>query len=40
MNEGDYDIVQISRFGKNGKSEDDTAVTAFEIGRASCRERV
>lgn len=29
MNEGDYDIVQISRFGKNGKSEDDTAVTAF-----------
>ena len=29
MNEGDYDIVQISRFGKNGRSEDDTAVTAF-----------
>ena len=29
MNEVDYDIVQISRFGKNGKSEDDTAVTAF-----------
>ena len=29
MNEGDYDIVQISRFGKNGKSEDDTAITAF-----------
>ena len=29
MKEGDYDIVQISRFGKNGKSEDDTAVTAF-----------
>ena len=29
MNDGDYDIVQISRFGKNGKSEDDTLVTAF-----------
>ena len=29
MNEGNYDIVQISRFGKNGKSEDDTLVTAF-----------
>ena len=29
MNEGNYDIVQISRFGKNGRSEDDTAVTAF-----------
>ena len=29
MNEGNYDIVQISRFGKNGKSEDDTAITAF-----------
>ena len=29
MYEGNYDIVQISRFGKNGKSEDDTAVTAF-----------
>tara|TARA_B100000029_G_scaffold513778_1_gene614389 strand:+ start:406 stop:1083 length:678 start_codon:yes stop_codon:yes gene_type:complete len=29
MNEDDYDIVQISRFGKNGRSEDDTAVTAF-----------
>ena len=29
MNEGDYDIVQISRFGKNGRSEDDTAITAF-----------
>ncbi len=24
MDEGDYDIVQISRFGKNGISEDDT----------------
>jgi glycosyltransferase involved in cell wall biosynthesis len=29
MNDGNYDIVQISRFGKNGKSEDDTLVTAF-----------
>tara|TARA_B100001750_G_scaffold47461_1_gene35663 strand:+ start:1250 stop:1927 length:678 start_codon:yes stop_codon:yes gene_type:complete len=29
MNEDDYDIVQISRFGKNGRSDDDTAVTAF-----------
>ena len=29
MEEGDYDIVQISRFGKEGRSEDDTAVTAF-----------
>jgi glycosyltransferase involved in cell wall biosynthesis len=29
MNEGNYDIVQISRFGKNGKSEDDTPLTAF-----------
>lgn len=29
MNDGDYDIVQISRFGKNGKSEDDTLITAF-----------
>jgi len=27
--EGDYDIVQISRFGKNGKSEDDTIITSF-----------
>jgi glycosyltransferase involved in cell wall biosynthesis len=29
MDEGDYDIVQISRFGKDGRSDDDTAVTAF-----------
>tara|TARA_B100001540_G_scaffold203900_1_gene179583 strand:+ start:2359 stop:3027 length:669 start_codon:yes stop_codon:yes gene_type:complete len=29
MTEGNYDIVQISRFGKNGRSEDDTVVTAF-----------
>ena len=29
MDEGDYDIVQISRFGKNGISEDDTIITAF-----------
>jgi len=29
MDEGDYDIVQISRFGKNGISEDDTWITAF-----------
>ena len=29
MNEGDYDIVQISRFGKNGGSDDDTMITAF-----------
>jgi glycosyltransferase involved in cell wall biosynthesis len=29
MNEGNYDIVQISRFGKNGKSDDDTVITAF-----------
>jgi glycosyltransferase involved in cell wall biosynthesis len=29
MNDGDYDIVQISRFGKNGMSDDDTLVTAF-----------
>lgn len=27
--EGDYDIAQISRFGKNGVSDDDTFVTAF-----------
>ena len=29
MDGGDYDIVQISRFGKNGISEDDTMLTAF-----------
>ena len=29
MNEGNYDIVQISRFGKEGRSDDDTAITAF-----------
>ena len=29
MDGGDYDIVQISRFGKNGISEDDTIITAF-----------
>ena len=29
MDEGDYDIVQISRFGKNGRSDDDNAITAF-----------
>ena len=29
MSEYDYDIVQISRFGKNGISEDDTIITAF-----------
>ena len=29
MYEGNYDIVQISRFGKNGFSEDDTLLTAF-----------
>ncbi len=29
MEEGDYDIVQISRFGKEGRSEDDTPITAF-----------
>ena len=29
MYEGNYDIVQISRFAKTGKSEDDTAITAF-----------
>lgn len=29
MDEGDYDIVQISRFGKNGRSDDDTMITAF-----------
>ena len=27
--EGDYDIVQISRFGKKGISEDDTLITGF-----------
>ena len=27
--EGDYDIVQISRFGKKGTSEDDTLITGF-----------
>ena len=27
--EGDYDIVQISRFGKKGISEDDTLITSF-----------
>ena len=29
MDEGDYDIVQISRFGKKGMSEDDTIITGF-----------
>ena len=29
MDGGDYDIVQISRFGKNGISVDDTIITAF-----------
>ena len=29
MNEGNYDIVQISRFGKFGSSDDDTFITAF-----------
>ena len=29
MDEGDYDIVQISRFGKNGRSDDDNAINAF-----------
>ena len=29
MNEGDYDLLQISRFRKEGHSDDDTPITAF-----------
>ena len=29
IEEGNYDIVQISRFGKFGSSDDDTFITAF-----------